>query len=93
MMKPEKFPPGSTRQSQRCQIPPEKEELCGAGVKVALADWKQILGHVGPARSTDQGRRITSQEKLHICYQVQNTNTEKPALLNAQNEDICTNGN
>ena len=44
MMKPEKFPPGSTRQSQRCQIPPEKEELCGAGVKVALVDWKQILG-------------------------------------------------
>ena len=66
MMKPEKFPPGSTRQSQRCQIPPEKEELCGAGVKVALADWKQILGHVGPARSADQGRR--TNEKLHICY-------------------------
>ena len=44
MMKPEKFPPGSTRQSQRCQIPPEKEELCGAGVKVALVDWKRILG-------------------------------------------------
>ena len=64
-MKPEKFPPGSTRQSQRCQCPPEKEELCGAGVKVALADWKQILGHVGPARSADQGRRIL-REAAHM---------------------------
>ena len=66
MMKPEKFPPGSTRQSQRCQIPPEKEELCGAGVKVALTDWKQNPRHVGPARSSGQGRRTTKSEAAPI---------------------------
>ena len=68
MMKPEKFPPGSTRQSQRCQIPPEKEELCGAGVKVARVDWKQILEHVGSGRPGRQGRLKIVGNWGRSCY-------------------------
>ena len=66
MMKPQKFPPGSTRQSQRCQIPPEKEELCGAGVKVALVDWKQILRARGTGPVHGPRSSYNFQEKLHI---------------------------